>query len=137
MTTGLESLSLFRVQFSASNNAFAAQSLFSLHIISKSKCFFATFFSHSAIFSFPGIISDLWTSETGSLFPGRRPASPMIPDLVRLQFHLSFVPFPLFELQFQIEFLIAPYFDRQCPVTDFFFDVLNIFVTIRPLTPDF
>ena len=72
-----------------------------------------------------------------SLSPGRRPASPMIPDLVRLQFHLSFVPFPLFELQFQIEFLTAPYFDRQCPVTDFFFDVLNIFVTNRPWTPDF
>ena len=136
MTTGLESLSLFRVQFSASNNAFDAQSLFSLHIISKSKCFFATFFSHSAIFSFAGIISDLWTSETGSI-PVPRPASPMIPDLVRLQFHLSFVPFPLFELQFQIEFLIAPYFDRQCPVTDFFSDVLNIFVTNRPWTPDF
>ena len=61
-----------------------------------------------------------------SLISGRRPASAMIPDLVRLQFHLSFLPFPLFELQFQIEFLNAPYFDRQCPVTDFFFDVLNI-----------
>ena len=73
MTTGLESLNLFRVQFSASSNAFAASSLFSLHIISKSKCFFVTFFSHSAIFSFQGIISNVRTPETRSL-PGQQPS---------------------------------------------------------------
>ena len=71
ITTGLESRNLFLVQFSASNNALAAESFFSLHIISNSKCCCATLVSHFAIFS---LSEDSQWTRTGYgplLFDGR------------------------------------------------------------------
>ena len=65
ITTGLESLNLFRVQFSASINALAAASFLSLHIISNSKCCFATSFSHFTILSFKRIDNRFYEPLSG------------------------------------------------------------------------
>ena len=133
ITTGLESLNLFRVQFSASINALAAASFLSLHIISNSKCCFATSFSHFTILSFNRIDYGRATVRT-SLRQVDESAGigPLIPDLVRLQFDLFFFPSPLSGLQSQIGFANAPFGDRQFPVTDFVFVALKFWLRVDP-----